>query len=365
MALPPHLPTVLLPASAVDLWHRVRVWRSFAFLGLGAVWDILTLTRIDRWSDQAFIFSYQIVFFVTLVLDMRWRETGRGPALLHRFPNLYLYVSQLALGSLLSAYCVYYFRGAASLRMVLYGGLLAVLLIANEFVADRVRGAQLRLAVLAFALFNGFIFAVPILSGWLVPPWVAAGLALGATALAGWLSIASERSVLQQASRLRIAVVALVVTLGLVSLNVLPPLPLSLHRVGVFRDLRATDAGIAVTYETSTSLIPWRYDRLLHWQPGETAWCFTAVFVPRAMKLTLTHEWQKYDPQAGWVTTDLLPVEISGGRDAGYRTFSRKQALSEGSWRVRIADERQRELGQIRFTVIQGAPTQPLQQTVH
>lgn len=349
----------------MDLWHRVRVWRSLAFLGLGALWDILTLTRIDRWSDQAFIVSYQVVFFVFLILDIRWRETGRGPGLLHRFPNLYLYISQLALGSLLSAYCVYYFRGAASLRMILYGGLLAVLLIANEFVAERIRGAQLRLAVLAFALFNGFVFAVPIWSGWLVPPWVAATLSICVTAVAGWLSVPSARGVLQQVVRLRLAGLILAVTLGLVNLNVLPPLPLSLHRVGVFRDLQMEDGQIRVTYEQTTSLIPWRYDRLLHWREGETVWCFSAIFAPRGMELTLTHEWQKYDPQNGWVTTDLLPVEIKGGRDAGFRTFSRKQAMSEGSWRVKIADERRRELGRIYFTVEHGTPTQPLQHTLH
>lgn len=359
--IPPPPP---LAERARQLWDRTVLLRSLAFLGAGSLWDVLTLTRIDRWTDQAFIAAYQLIFFATIVLDLRWSAADDPPWFVRRWPNLLRYGSQFALGSMLSAYTVFYFRGAASVRAFVYGLFLVVLLVANEFVTERLRAVPVRLAVLAFALFNGFVFALPIWTGWLIPAIVPALAAFGVTYLARRLAqpahLAANEPIVGKLRALGPAVGVLVLTLGLVWANVLPPLPLSLQRVGVFRDVARTEDGVLLTGEKQGFFSPYRYDRTLHWQPGEYAWCFTAVFAPRGMDLEVVHHWEQFRPDEGWLTRDSLTLEVRGGRDGGFRTWSRKQHLEPGPWRVRITDPRGRELGRVHVDVVAGEPTREL-----
>ena len=68
------------------LWLRAGHARSVLFLVLGSTWDALTLTRIDRWSDQALLAGYQVALVVLVTLQLRMDSGRPVPAAVRRHP---------------------------------------------------------------------------------------------------------------------------------------------------------------------------------------------------------------------------------------------------------------------------------------
>jgi hypothetical protein len=342
---------------AAPWWQRTAAIRSALFLLLGSAWDAATLTRIDRWSDQLLLAIYQLLLAVLVVLQLRQAYGRRVPGWVARSPELLHLASQFLFGGLLSAFTVYYVRGAASPRALLCVVLLVGLLVLNEYAERPLRVLWVRLSLLAFCQFNGLLFALPLLSGQLLPASLVAVLALGSTA-AVWLAIGAPGRVVQG---LLPPAGTLAVVLLLVWLQVLPPLPLSLHRVGIFHHVERTDAGYALTWEARPLVgsLLWRHDGVFHRRPGDAAWCFSSVFAPSGLALEVIHRWERYGPD-GWVEVDAVHLEVAGGRTEGFRTFSRKQNLEPGWWRVRITLPSGRELGRVPFLLVDGELQRPL-----
>jgi hypothetical protein len=72
----------------------------------------------------------------------------------------------------------------------------------------------------------------------------------------------------------------------------------------------------------------------------------------------VSHIWS-HRTEHGWIATDRIGFEISGGREGGYRGFTGKSGITPGKWRVEVQTERGRVLGRIDFTVIAGSSPHP------
>ena len=76
---------------------------------------------------------------------------------------------------------------------------------------------------------------------------------------------------------------------------------------------------------------------------------FTAVKAPRGLNEKIYHVWL----QNGKVVDRIL-LDISGGREQGYRAWTYKQnfpANAEGHWQVKVVTESEQLIGLTRFTV--------------
>lgn len=76
---------------------------------------------------------------------------------------------------------------------------------------------------------------------------------------------------------------------------------------------------------------------------------FTAVKAPRGLNEKIYHVWL----QNGKVVDRIL-LDISGGREQGYRAWTHKQnfpANAEGHWQVKVVTESEQLIGLTRFTV--------------
>ncbi len=78
-------------------------------------------------------------------------------------------------------------------------------------------------------------------------------------------------------------------------------------------------------------------------------YAFTAVRAPRGLREKIWHQWihegQSYDK---------LPVDISGGREQGYRLWTYKETFpseARGRWEVRVLTSSGQMIGKLRFTV--------------
>ncbi len=78
-------------------------------------------------------------------------------------------------------------------------------------------------------------------------------------------------------------------------------------------------------------------------------YAFTAINAPRGLKERIYHEWLHEGRQV-----DRIALDISGGREAGYRAWTHKRNFppqSAGKWRVRVVTEAGQMIGMLRFEV--------------
>ncbi len=80
-------------------------------------------------------------------------------------------------------------------------------------------------------------------------------------------------------------------------------------------------------------------------------YAFTAINAPRGLKERIYHEWMHNGKRV-----DRIPLDISGGREAGYRAWTHKRNFpkqAEGKWRVRVTTEAGQMIGMLRFEVVE------------
>lgn len=142
--------------------------------------------------------------------------------------------------------------------------------------------------------------------------------------------------------------------MGLDAVHAIPPVPLALVEAGVFHDATRTDDGYRLTWDRQPWYRPFAdSDGVFHLREGDRAWCFTAVFAPRGLATRIWHRWEHFDEASReWVESDRIPFQIVGGRDGGYRGYTRKRHLTPGRWRVRVETEGEREVGRTGFLVV-------------
>lgn len=78
-------------------------------------------------------------------------------------------------------------------------------------------------------------------------------------------------------------------------------------------------------------------------------YAYTAVRAPLGLQETIYHEWRH-----NGVVLDRIALQISGGREAGYRSWSRKENYPsdvKGRWDVRVLTEGNQLIGQRTFVV--------------
>lgn len=345
-----------------------------AFVG-GVVWDGLTLVRVDRLADNLLLTAYLVALLALVVVeDGLTRPEEEDGALLARLRprrDWITYGVQFFTGGLVSAYLIFYTRSATWGPTLAFVALLATLMVVNEFVQGWLRRAWLRLGLAWFLAFAYLRLAVPVftLRG---GPWLSAVAGLLASAAILGVGVLMVRGQPPSLRRRRLGrtvgvVAGAALLAGLLELGgLIPPAPFALLEVGAFHEVRVdrTDGRRDVVLRHERSALPWvDDDTRFRWRPGEAAHVFTAVFAPTGLRLTVRHRWWWWDEGAdAWVQTDLIDVTpqegFVGGRDGGYRTWSRKARLREGAWRVTVEDGHDREIGRYGFTV-EAAPEQP------
>ncbi len=84
---------------------------------------------------------------------------------------------------------------------------------------------------------------------------------------------------------------------------------------------------------------------------GDRIYLFARVFSPARFRDQIKVRWLYKDSKQGWMSSDAIPLEISGGRDEGFRGYTFKQNYTPGDWRVQLETSDGREIGRIRFSV--------------
>lgn len=357
-----------VPAGVRRLWQRTAPFHAPVAIGGGLLWDWLTLVRIDRLFDNLLLMSYLAVLGVLLVLERRVAHGAPTPAFVRRRIAWVHLASQFLFGALFSAYTVYYSRSTSAARGAVFLLVLLALMVANEVLDRWLRGEWIRLGLYAFCAYLFFLFFLPVVTGQLFGMAVpAAVLALGlatlvARAIRGPVGSPAVPPSLPLGRYVAGWAAGLSVLLALQWLDVVPPVPLALEHAGIYHHVERRDDAYVLRFERRPGPRGWftEQDRVFRHRPGDAVWCFTAVFAPRGTELDVFHVWATWDDAAGeWRQTDRIAMRMEGGRNGGFRTFTRKRHVVPGAWRVRVETPSGRLLGRVDFEVVPDDGAEP------
>jgi Protein of unknown function (DUF2914) len=344
-------------ARAVLGFYDAHPHRSAAVFFLSGVgWDAATIFRIDSLLDNAIILAY-LLLLGGIDVAATLHEAGhlKNPRLLRLTPWLPI-ASQFLLGALASMFVFFYSQSASFTETSIYLLLLIALLIGNEVLHRRMYAARLRLALLFFVLASYLVYFVPMVTGSTGHAAYAAGLILSGLVVGGMAWMLKRQGVFSQTQWGWTA--GLVLALGLFmelaySANWIPPVPLALREAGIFHEVRREGDDYRMRYRKP----PWysfltRDDRRFSYSAGDTVYAYAAVFAPTKIDTDIFHVWEWREEDGSWAESDRIGYEVSGGRDYGYRGYTRKRNVRPGRWRVRVETADGRILARIKFDVI-------------
>lgn len=357
------------------MWQRIFLWvqtyerhlSAFAMVA-GFVVDNLFFERVDLWQTQAVFASYTAICFVSIPL-LHWLESRAG-TIPSRSRLLLPLATQFALGGFWSGLVIFYGRSAdlgASWPFLFF---LFLILLGSEYFSKYHARLVFTSVLFFFALYSYAIFALPIYTHTIgtLTFLLSGAVAVGIFALFTILlrSLARERFLID-VWRIRFGAFLVLVLINVFYFtNILPPLPLSAVAAGVYHSVWRVPGAYVGTSEIEQSW--WvRYlgfSPTLHVVQGGSVSVYSSVFAPTALKTTIVHRWEWYDPvQKQWETRAKILYPIIGGRDGGYRGHSTVFMRVEGKWRVNIETIDGRRIVRLPFTV-ERVTVSPVEETI-
>jgi hypothetical protein len=331
---------------------------------VGFLWDTLTMTRVDNVIDHVILLTYLAALAVMICATIRRQCGSARPRWIQRLEPYFLWATQFALGGLFSSFVIFYFMSVSWTRTFSFFAILLVLLVGNEFLHHRLENPRLLAVLYSFCLFSFLSFFLPT---------VLARVDHKVFVVAGALSLLVSAAVFvvgyarrntwwnRQAFPPLIGILATILSINILYFaDLIPPVPLALKTAAIFHHVAKTPSGFEVSYVRPPFYRFWdRSDKPFYFSTGESAYCYTAIFAPAKIRIPVRHVWSFYESSAGWAVTDRIPFEISGGREGGYRGYTRKRSIAPGRWRVEVQTYHDRTLGRIEFTVVPSPDPHP------
>ena len=357
---------MLLPLNKPNMeviLHYKKFFPAIAFFA-GFLWDSLTLTRIDRILDNVILLLYLILLGVLIILLNLLESGHKLKPIFTRFKKWYPLAIQFLIGGLFSAYVVFYFKSASFTKASLFFILLMVFLVANEFLEKRYSNIYYQVSLFFLVNFSFFIFVVPVILRYTGLLSFMIGGVLSVLTVESLVYFLEKKSVFPTRKSLTICRAIPPSFFGVMFLfyvfNWIPPVPLSLKSSGIYHTItKKTEQG-ALVYEVSYEKPPWykpwkKSDDPFKYNDGDNVYCFTAVFASTDLNTSIYHHWKWYSEEEGaWESSDRIELDISGGRDLGYRLYTVKENIQPGKWRVDIETENGQIIGRVNFSIVQG-----------
>lgn len=336
-----------------EIYLKNHKYTPIVFFFLGFLFDILTLDRIDDAFNITSQFFYLCLISSIIYLDflnynyekINWckKVLPYKTEVLHFF-----------LGALLSAYTIFYFKSSSLSTSFIFMLGMAFLLIINELPHFKKLGPPIKFSLLMLCHCSFFICLIPIILGKIGPLIFLLSIlsSLLLTLLSAFMFI---RSGIPKASiRLQFVIPQVSVALFFIILyftKIIPPVPLSLKTIGIYHQIEKVQGGYKLKYEDPG----WKFwrndDQNFLARKNDRIFVFVRIFSPTQYMGKINLHWQRQDTTGNWLTSDKIPLSISGGRLRGYRGLAYKKNYREGSWRILVETEFGLELGRISMDV--------------
>ncbi|MGB6037178.1 MAG: DUF2914 domain-containing protein [Cryomorphaceae bacterium] len=346
--------------------RKHQKYAPLVFFICGFTFDSLTLGRIDRLYDLIVLCAHMTNLTITLYLfnmadDGKWKGT-----FLERYQPYFPLAIQFFFGALSSAYVIYFSRSVSLSKTISFFVMLVGLLVANEFLKQRISNKYLQFGVYFFISFTFFSFIIPVFIKEMNPVvFMFSGLMSLFFTLFLIIFIykksPSTREEVHLGKVIGMVAILYVAINSFYHFNLIPPVPLALDNGIVAHYIEVENNDYLVTYETDDWYIFWRKHRLKFIHDGKSdVYIFASIFAPTDINKLIYHRWNWYNPQTEeWEVADQISYEITGGRGAGYRGYTYKSNVNEGLWKVQVITKEELILGVIDFEIIIDPEAQP------
>ncbi len=344
------------------------------FFVAGFIFDALMLRRVDEWLT----IMQQLVYILisAWLIKIEIIESTEG----HRGPNFPAWISRVwqyreallhfLMGTLLNAYTIFFFKSASAISSFIFIFILVGLLMLNEFGRFGKSQTQVHLGLLSLCLVSYLSTISPIAFGFigLLPFLTADAAAILLFLLYLWIL---KRGLGVHYLSLRTKIAAPFT--GILSLftilyfaHAIPPVPLSVQYMGIYHDIKKTGSDYILSWNRPRFRFWEHGDQTFYRKPGDEVYGFVRIFSPARFHDQMQVRWLFHDPRHGWVNRDLVALPILGGREEGYRGYTKKANFEVGVWRIQVETLSGQEVGRIGFEVIDddGSEQRQLQTTI-
>lgn len=319
---------------------------ALAFFG-GFLWDAMTIGRRVNAIDLLILTVYLLatVFIIkSLVKKTNMLQNNAAATTLANHPleseahwkaRLPYLTLQFLFGSLFCALFILYYKSASHLTAIAWSLILAVLLIANEFLENHYKQFTVIWTLFGFCLILLLNFVLPYILGSVHWVWFYISIMFGVI-----LTLALKLKISPHLGHIYPTYLIAIIVASAYVLDVIPPVPLVKRDMAVGTNLEKVD-GKYVLHEDKAP--PFRFIRniqkTVHIKPGQKVYCIAAVFAPAGLKTKLYHRWEYLDPQKGWQLIERIGFDLTGGRNNGFRGYTYKENVKFGQWRVIVETE--------------------------
>lgn len=348
-----------------------RHWLTVAFIG-GFITDLILLNQVDDIFDNLVLLFYVVLATISLVLfyaSLTNRLGGKYSLQIHRYAAIAM---QYAFGGLFSGMLIFYGRSSDPLASWPFLLIIGVVIAGNELLKERGKRLIFNITAYFVGVFSYIALVVPVVTGW-IGPWVfmLSGI-LALLVVAGVVKLLHFYIPRYLELQMRMVVFsvfgAFALFQGMYWSNIIPPIPLSLYELSVVHNVtRSPQTG---AYTISYERTQW-WDVLAWWRPtlhvgnSGTAACFSSVFAPAKMTVSVFHVWEKYNEDTKvWDERFRVDYPISGEARNGYRGYSRSTSVSDGKWQCSVKTGRGQVLGHRVFMIDTSSRTVDLETRV-
>ena len=326
----------------------------------GFTWDSVTITRIDELSDNLIISLYLLLLAFLIIMTLYSEQNRFEKKFLVKYSHWYPPGIQFFLGGLFSVYVVFYFKSASFTKTAIFLGLLILLLVANEFLKNKLTNSYLLISLYFLASFSFFIFFIPVITGYMNAFTFITGSLAGLMLPYFILSYLYRKKLISSKKQYQkhLGLIGGIYTIMILFylFNLIPPVPLAMKYTGIYHHIHKNNA--ENNYILKHEKPAWYQffktdDSKFHYQENDSIFCFASVFAPTRLTKRIAHKWQYYSEiQGEWIVTDRTVYRLTGGRDGGYRGYTFKKNIEMGEWRVDIITDDDQILGRIKFEII-------------
>lgn len=356
-----------------------KFFPAIAFLG-GFSWDSMTIGSKVYGSDLIFLSFYYILAFISIYFiatrksldsfdnsideesDVKNINAFFNKAFSNEWPQKWIdrltWLVQFCFGNLYSALVICYFKSSGSIAAFVIVLILAVLLVGNEFLKEKYENFGICLAffcLLGTMLFN---FLIPHLVHGMGTFWFFLST-LFSVGICYLLWIKSLKGVSHN-KRFLIAPIAISLVLSIAYLvNWIAPVPLVLKQQIVCKNFDRESYSCDADKLDFWQKIGFK-GLTIHKDEGDEIFFMSSVYAPAELKAPIEYRWYYKEPSKNrFMLTDKITssrMVIRGGRDMGYRSYSKKKNIPAGTYRVETAYKDGAVIGATSFKVVDGEP---------
>jgi hypothetical protein len=342
-------------------WKLQRLYDAYepffpaTFFAGGFAFDIATLGRIDHWVTLIQQGLFLLVIGSLLTYEAHFNVRGLPyPDWFERHRGYYESLMHFLFGGLLSAYTIFYFKSSSLMTSATFMLLLIALLVVNEHSVFRRQGLPVKLLLFSLCIASFFSYLVPIFWGSIGVATFTVSICLSLLTTSLFLKAITQNVHLSLRTARHLLAPALSVQMlfsGLYYLGALPPVPLSLPYIGIFHDVERRGDTFLLYHENPF----WRFwhngDQEFVARENDRIYGYARIFPPTNFADEVFIRWLYKASSGKWLTSDLIRMSITGGRQEGFRGYTYKENYDTGECQMRVETADGRELGRIYFEV--------------